>query len=109
MCYLKSTLSAIKIEKQETKNYDTVYVELIIMGNKKLMVAIVYRPPKQLRTNDTTLYEEIQFTIRNKNAIIVGDFNCVAEWVASRRGEPEVRISSPAKKSCRFFSHCRVA
>ncbi len=31
------------------------------------------------------------------------------EWVASRRGEPEVPRSSPAEKSCRFFSHCRVA
>ncbi len=46
------------------------------MGNKKIMVGIVYRPPKQLRTDDTALHEEIQSTIRNKNAIIVGDFNC---------------------------------
>ncbi len=46
------------------------------MRNKKLMVAIVYRPPKQLRTDDTALYEEIQSTIRNKNAVIIGDFNC---------------------------------
>ncbi len=72
----QNALSAIKIEKQETQNYDTVYVELTTMGNKKLMVAIVYRPPKQLRTDDTTLYEEIQSTIRNKNAVIVRDFNC---------------------------------
>ncbi len=75
-CYVKNTLSAIKIEKQETQNYDTVWVELTTTGNKKLMVAIVYRPPKQLLTNNTALYEEIQFTIRNKDEVVVGDFNC---------------------------------
>ncbi len=63
ICYVKNTLSAIKIEKQEAQNYDTVYVELTTTGNKRLMVAIVYRPPKQLRTDDTALYEEIQSTI----------------------------------------------
>ncbi len=76
ICYVENTLSTIKIEKQETQNYDTVYVELTTTGNKKLMVEIVYRPPKQLRTDDTALYEEIQSTIRNKNAVIVGAFNC---------------------------------
>ncbi len=45
--YVKNTLSAIKIEKQEEQNYDTVYVELTTTGNKKIMVAIIYRPTKQ--------------------------------------------------------------
>ncbi len=76
VCYVRNTLAAIKIEKEETQNYDTVYVELTTTGNKKLMVAIVYRPIKQVRTDDTALYEEIQSTIRNKNTVIVGDFNC---------------------------------
>ncbi len=58
ICYVKNKLSAIKIEKQETQNYDTVYVELTTTGNKKLMVAIAYRP-KQLQTDDTAVYEEI--------------------------------------------------
>ncbi len=68
-------VSAIKIEKQDAQNYDTVYVELTTTGNIKLMVAIVYRLPKQLRTDDTALYEEIKSTIRNKNAVIVVVFN----------------------------------
>ncbi len=62
-CAVKNTFSAIKIEEQDTQNYDTVYVELTTTGNKKLMVAIVYRPPKQMRTDDTALYEEIQSTV----------------------------------------------
>ncbi len=65
-----------KIEKQETQNYDTVYVELTTIGNKKLLVAIVYRPSKQLRTDDNALYKEMQSIIGNKNATIVVDFNC---------------------------------
>ncbi len=51
---------------QGEQNYDTVYVELTTTGNKKLMVAIVYRPPKQLRTDNTALYEEIQSTHYSK-------------------------------------------
>ncbi len=67
ICYVKNRLSATESEKQEMQNYDTVYVELTTTGNKKLMIVIIYRLPKQLRTDDTTLYEEIQSTIRNKN------------------------------------------
>ncbi len=40
------------------------------------MIAIIYRNPKQQRTDDTALYEENISTIRNKNVLIVGDFNC---------------------------------
>ncbi len=85
----QNTLSAIKIEKQDAQNYDTVYVELTTMGNKKLMVASVYRPPKQLRTDDTALNEEIQSTIRNKNAVIVGDFTCPNTNWNSMHGDQE--------------------
>ncbi len=58
----QNTLSAMKIEKQDAQNYDTVYAELTTTENKKLMVASVYRPPKELRTYDTALYEDIQST-----------------------------------------------
>ncbi len=71
ICYVKNMFSAIKIERQDAQNYDTLYVELATTGNEKLLVAIVYRPPKQMRTDDTALYEEIKSYIRNKNAVIV--------------------------------------
>ncbi len=89
ICYVKNTLSAIEIEKQETQNYDTVSVELTTMGNKKLMVVIVYRPPKQLRTDDTALYKEIQSIIRNTSAVIFGDFNCPSIKWNSMHGDQE--------------------
>ncbi len=74
--YAKSTLSAIKIEKQDAQNHDSVYVELTT-GNKKVTVATVYRPPKQQPADAAALYEEMQTTIRNKNAVVNGDFNCL--------------------------------
>ncbi len=75
ICYVKTTLSAVKIEKQEAQNYDSIYVELTD-GNQKVTVATVYRPSKRQPADDAELYEEIQNTIRNKNAVVLGDFNC---------------------------------
>ncbi len=75
ICYVKSTLSAVKVEKQDAQNYDSIYVELS-NGNQKVTVVTVYRPPKQQPADDAALYEEIQTTIRNKNAVVIGDFNC---------------------------------
>ncbi len=89
ICYVKNMFSAIKIEKQGAQNYDTVYVELTTTGNKKLLVAIVYRPPKQMWADDTALYEEIKSSIRNKNAVIVGDFNCCGINWNSMQGDQE--------------------
>ncbi len=73
--YVNSTLSAAKIEKEDAQNYDSIYVELT-NRNKKVTIATVYRPPKQQPTDDAALYEEIQTTIRNKKAVVIGDFNC---------------------------------
>ncbi len=72
--YVKSTLSAVKIEKEDAQNYDSIYVELT-NRNKKVTIATIYRPPKQQPADDAALYEESQTTIRNKNAVVIGDFN----------------------------------
>ncbi len=89
ICYVKNTFSAMKIEKQDAQNYDTVYVELTTTGNKKLLLAIVYRPPKQMRTDDTALYEKIKSSIRNITAVVVGDFNCPSINWNSLQGDQE--------------------
>ncbi len=75
ICYVRSTLSVVKVEKQDVQNYESIYVELT-NGKKKVTVATVYRPPKQQLADDAALYEKIQTTIRNKNAVVIGDFNC---------------------------------
>ncbi len=89
ICYVKNTFSAIRIEKQDAQNYDTVYVELSTTGNTKLLLAIVYRPPKQMRTDDTALYDEIKSSIRTKNAVSVGDFDCPSINWNSMQGDQE--------------------
>ncbi len=73
--YVKSTLAAFKIDKQDAENYDSVYVD-ITHNNKKLILANVYRSHKLQAADDTALYNEIQFLIQSKNAIVIGDFNC---------------------------------
>ncbi len=73
ICYVKSTLAAIKIDKQDTENYDSIYVD-ITQNNKKLILATVYRFPKLQAVDDIALYKEIQSLIQSKNAIVIGDF-----------------------------------
>ncbi len=36
----------------------------------------MYRPPKLQAFDETALYEEINSITRNKEAVIIGDFNC---------------------------------
>ncbi len=75
ICYVKSTLPAINIGKQDAENYDSVYVE-ITANNKKLTLATVYRPPKQQAADDIALYEELHSLTQSKEAIIIKDLNC---------------------------------
>ncbi len=72
---MKSTFPEIKIDKQDAENYESVFVE-ITTNNKKLTLAIVYRPPKQQAANDIALYEEPHSLTQSKEAIIIGDSNC---------------------------------
>ncbi len=78
ICYVKSTLSALKMDKQDAENYDSVYVEISTKSNK-IMIATIYGPPKAQAADDTALYEEIKSVIQNKQAMIIGDFNCLDE------------------------------
>ncbi len=64
--YVKRTVVAIKVDKQDAENDDSVYVD-ITHNNKKLILATVYRPPKLQAADDTALYNEIQSLIQSKN------------------------------------------
>ncbi len=70
-----------KIRKLDAEKYDSVYVDITTERNRKLTIGTVYKLPKLQAADDTALYEEINFTIQNKEAIIIGDFNCPnVEW-----------------------------
>ena len=89
ICYIKNTLSAVQISKRDVEAYDTLYVEINANRNKKIIVAVVYRPPKQNAADDLALYEEIRTIIHSKDAVIMGDFNCPnIDW-NSMAGDPE--------------------
>ncbi len=49
----------------------------ITANNRKLTLATVYRPLKQQAADDTALYEELHSLTQSKEAIIIGDFNCL--------------------------------
>ncbi len=36
----------------------------------------MYRSPKQQAADDAALYEKIQALTKNKQSVIIGDFNC---------------------------------
>ncbi len=49
----------------------------------------IYRPPKAQAADDTALYEEIKSVIQNKQAVIIGDFNCPSIDWTSMNGDRE--------------------
>ncbi len=55
-----NTLPAMKIKKNKTDKYDSVYIELQTSKHNKLMIGTVYRPPKQQAADDAALYQKIQ-------------------------------------------------
>ncbi len=88
MNYVKSTLSALKTDKKDQRNYDFIYVEVNTTSNK-ITIATIYRPPKSQDTDNIALCEEIKSVIQNKQTVIIGDFNCPnIDW-ASMNGDRE--------------------
>ncbi len=62
------------------------------------MIASVYRHPKSQAVQDTALSEEIESIIRNKQAVIVGDFNCPSiNWTSMNGDREEKRLIEMAK------------
>ncbi len=60
----------------------TVYVE-VNTKSIKITIATINRPPKSQAADDIALHEEIKSVIQNKQAVIVGDFNCPnIDWTA---------------------------
>ncbi len=71
---VKSSLTAVKLEKLDAEKYDSVHVRVDIttQRNRKLTIGTVYRPPKLQAADDTALYDEINFITQNKKAVIIG-------------------------------------
>ncbi len=61
-------------KKTDEVEYESLYVEMKVSG-KKIILGVIYRPPKLSEESESKLYDEIKNIINNKNAVICGDFN----------------------------------
>ncbi len=86
--YVKNALTALKMDKQDAENYDSVHV-----NNDCDYLQTIYRPHKAQAADDTALYEEIKYVIQNKLAVIIGDFNCPSiDWTSMNGDEEGKRL-----------------
>ncbi len=90
LIYLKDGINANKLSKVDVEEYDSLYIE-INNNNKKYILGVVYRPPKQSEENDMRLYNEIKSIIKDKNAVICGDFNNPSVNWSTQTGDREGR------------------
>ncbi len=70
------------------ENYASVYVQISTQSNN-IMIVTIYRHRKVQAADDTALYEEIKSIIQNKQALIIGDFNCPSIDWSSMNGDRE--------------------
>ncbi len=75
ICYVKNEHPAVKITKEDSEKYDTVYAKQETSKHNKITIGIVYRPPKQQAADDAALYEEIHTITQNRQSVIIGDLN----------------------------------
>jgi hypothetical protein len=62
-------------------NIDCISIEIKNTRNKKIIIALYYRPPNQSADTDSKIIEQIQEIINTSDAIILGDFNLpVKNW-----------------------------
>ena len=66
--HAKNDMKVVKINKINVDAYDT-------MLKLRKKIRNIYRPPKLSEENDRILYDEIRSVIKDKNAVICGDFN----------------------------------
>ncbi len=64
LLYAKKHIKVVKISKTDADAYDSLYVE-VTDKNKKYVLGVIYRPPKQNEENDKKLYNEIKSVIKD--------------------------------------------
>ncbi len=66
----------MKIKKKKKDSNATCLYWSKNRKRNKLTIGTVYRPLKQQEADDASLYEEIHAMTKNKQSVIIGDFNC---------------------------------
>ncbi len=52
-------MSVVRIQKKDRVEYNSLYVEMKVSG-KKLILGVMYQPPKLRGENEIKLYEEVK-------------------------------------------------
>lgn len=93
MCCVRNKHTCAKIIQQDSKKYDSVYIELKTSKLNKLTIGTVYRPLKPQAAEDAALFEEIQTITQNEKSVIIGDLNCSnMNWITMNGDEEGDRL-----------------
>ena len=65
LLHVKNGMKVVKLSKTDVDAYDSLYVE-VTKKDKKYILGVVYRPPKQSEENDIVLYKEINRLLKIK-------------------------------------------
>ena len=91
--YVRNTLhSYINNRIKTDRNTESMWIDIHIGRNKKIVVGIIYRPPNLDEEASTTIMQELERASRYNNVYIMGDFNYRGiDWesMTSDRGSEE--------------------
>ena len=73
--YIRSNLNPLEINTSTNSKVEHLCVQISTNENRRISINVVYRKPSQTVEIDTAMYDSIHETIRNKDSIILGDFN----------------------------------
>ena len=73
--YIRSSLNPLEIKTSSNPNVEHMCVQINTITNKKILINVIYRKPNQSTEIDTAMYNSIHEIIKNKDSIILGDFN----------------------------------
>ena len=75
--YVKKCITSNQIELANAAK-DTVWVEITLEKEKKMIIGGIYRSPNNSKSNNTLLFETIYTAsqLNKDNILLMGDFNC---------------------------------
>ena len=80
LIYVKTNLHPFAKPVKKMNNIDVTFIQLNTKV-RKLVIGVIYRPPRQIRETDDKLYEQIAEICSENDTLIVGDFNlAINRW-----------------------------
>ena len=75
--YVKNCITSNQVEIANAAK-DTIWVEITLETEKKMIIGGIYRSPNNNKSNNTLLFETIYAVsqLNKDNKLLMGDFNC---------------------------------